>query len=78
VDTLIAHKLTVQGDIEYIRRNLKSALPEEIKYGNSILSFDDLLRTLDVGQAIVSNTEADRTFIMDVRPRVSVHGGFGV
>jgi len=78
VDTLIVHKLTVQGDIEYIRRNLKSALPEEVKYGNSILPFDNLLRSLDVGQAIVSNTEADRTFIMDVRPRVSVHGGFGV
>jgi len=78
VDTLIVHKLTVQGDIEYVRRNLKSALPEEVKYGNNTLSFDDLLRTLDVGQAIVSNTEADRTFIMDVRPRVSVHGGFGV
>lgn len=78
VDTLIVHKLTVQGDIEYIRRNLKSALPEEVRYGNSILSFDDLLRSLDIGQAIVSNTEADRTFIMDVRPRVSVHGGFGV
>ncbi|HRT84123.1 MAG TPA: ATP-binding protein [Bacteroidales bacterium] len=78
VDTLIVHKLTVQGDIEYVRRNLKSALPEEVKYGNNTLSFDDLLRSLDIGQAIVSNTEADRTFIMDVRPRVSVHGGFGV
>jgi DNA helicase HerA-like ATPase len=78
VDTLIVHKLTVQGDIEYIKRNLKSALPEEVKYGNSILSFDDLLRMLDIGQAIVSNTEADRTFIMDVRPRISVHGGFGI
>jgi len=78
VDTLIVHKLTTQGDIEYIRHNLKSALPEEVKYGNSTLSFDDLLRSLDVGQAIVSNTEADRAFIMDVRPRVSVHGGFGV
>jgi hypothetical protein len=77
VDTLIVHKLTVQGDIEYIRRNLKSALPEEVKFANSTLSFDDLLRSLDVGQAIVSNTEANRTFIMDVRPRVSVHGGFG-
>lgn len=78
VDTLIVHKLTVQGDIEHIRRNLKSALPEEVKYGNSTLSFDNLVRSLDIGQAIVSNTEADRAFIMDVRPRVSVHGGFGV
>lgn len=78
VDTLVVHKLTVQGDIEYIRRNLKSALPEELKYGNSTFSFDVLLRSLDIGQVIISNTEADRTFIMDVRPRVSVHGGFGV
>jgi len=78
VDTLMVHKLTVQGDIEYIRRNLKSGLPEEIKYGNTILPFDNLLRSLDTGQAVISNTEADRAFIVDVRPRVSVHGGFGV
>ncbi len=78
VDTLIVHKLTVQTDIEYIKRNLKSSLPEEIKYANNILSFDDLLRSLDIGQAVVSDTEAERTFIMNVRPRVSVHGGFGI
>lgn len=77
-DTMISHKLTVQGDIEYVRRNLKSALPENVRYAYSELSFEDLLRSLDVGQAIVSNTEAERTFIVDVRPRISVHGGFGV
>ncbi len=76
VDTLIVHKLTVQGDIEHIKRNMKSVWPKEVKYGNDVLSFNDLLRSLDIGQAIVSNTEADRTFIMDIRPRVSVHGGF--
>jgi hypothetical protein len=77
VDTLIAHKLTVQTDIEYIRRNLKSGLPEEVRYGNTVLDFDALTRSLDVGQAILSNTEGDRTLIMDIRPRISVHGGFG-
>ena len=76
VDTLIVHKLTVQGDIDYIRRNIKSNLPEEVKYGNSTLGFDELIRSLDVGQALVSNTETDRAFIMDIRPRISVHGGF--
>lgn len=76
IDTLIIHKLTVQGDIEHIKRNMKSVWPKEVKYGNNVLSFNDLLRSLDIGQAIVSNTEADRTFIMDIRPRVSVHGGF--
>ena len=76
VDTLLVHKLTVQGDIDYIRKNIKSNLPDEVKYGNSILGFDQLIRSLDVGQALVSNTETDRAFIMNVRPRISVHGGF--
>ena len=76
VDTLIAHKLTVQGDIEYVSRNLKSSLPQEVHYANRILALDDLLRSLEVGQALVSNTEAERAIIVDIRPRVSVHGGF--
>ncbi|MBC7250083.1 MAG: ATP-binding protein [Anaerolineae bacterium] len=76
VDTLIAHKLTVQGDIDYVRCNLKSSLPREVRHANRVLALDDLLRSLDVGQALVSNTEAERAIIVDIRPRVSVHGGF--
>lgn len=76
VDTMIIHRLTVQQDMEYVKRNLKSALPDEIRYAGRNLSFDMCLRLLDVGQALVSNTELDRTFLMDVRPRISVHGGF--
>ena len=78
VDTVMCHKLTVQSDIEYVKRNLKSSLPEEVRFGNTVLSFEALMRSLDVGQAVVSNTEANRTFIMNIRPRVSVHGGFGI
>jgi hypothetical protein len=76
VDTMIIHRLTVQQDIEYVKRNLKSALPDEIKYSGRNLSFDESLRLLDVGQALVSNTELDRAFFMEVRPRISIHGGF--
>lgn len=75
VDTLVVHKLTVQGDIDYIRKNIKSNLPEEVKYANTALDFDQLIRALDIGQALVSNTETERAFVMDVRPRISVHGG---
>jgi len=76
VDTMIIHRLTVQQDIEYVKRNLKSALPDEIKYSGRNLSFDESLRSLNVGQALVSNTELDRAFFMDVRPRITIHGGF--
>jgi len=76
VDTLIAHKLTVQSDIDYVKRNMKSNMPDEVKYANVPLSLDEILRGLDVGQALVSNTETERAFLLDIRPRVSVHGGF--
>jgi len=76
VDTVISHKLTVQGDIDYIKKNLKSGIADETKFGNSVLDLDAVLRGLDVGQAFVTNTETDRAFLMDVRPRVSAHGGF--
>ena len=76
VDTLIAHKLTVQSDIEYVKRNLKSNMPEEVVHAGRTLEFDSLLRSLDVGQALVSNTESERAAILDIRPRISVHGGF--
>lgn len=76
VDTLIAHKLTVQSDIDYVKRNMKSNMPDEVKYANVSLSLDEVLRGLDIGQALISNTETERAFLLDIRPRVSVHGGF--
>ena len=78
VDTLIAHNLTVQSDIDYVRRNMKSNLAQEVSFGGRVLDFDELLRSLDVGQALVSNTEASRAILVDIRPRVSVHGGFNL
>lgn len=76
VDTMIIHKLAVQGDIDEVRRNLKSSEPTEVRYGNAELSLAGLVRSLDMGQALVSSTEVERYFILDIRPRVSVHGGF--
>lgn len=76
VDTLIAHRLTVQTDIDYVRKNLKSVLPEEVKLGNQTLDFDGVMRGLETGQAVISNTDASRSLIVEIRPRISVHGGF--
>ena len=76
VDTIVAHKLTVQNDIDYVRKNLKSNLPQEVIHSSRSLDFNEVMRSLDVGQALVSNTETERAFIVDIRPRISVHGGF--
>jgi len=53
VDTMIIHRLTVQQDIEYVKRNLKSALPDEIKYSGRNLAFDESLRSLSKGLYVV-------------------------
>jgi uncharacterized protein len=76
VETFIVHKLVSQSDIDYILDNLKSPLPTEIKDNNINISIRELIRDIGVGQAVVSDTNTPRCFVMEVRPRVSAHGGF--
>ena len=76
VDTTLVHKLSVQRDIDEVRRNLKSGEPVDVRYGSQPLSLAELVRALELGQAFVSNTEVERYFVIDMRPRITVHGGF--
>ena len=76
VETFIVHKLVSQSDTDYILDNLKSPLPTEIKDNDTQISIRDLIRDIGVGQALVSDTNTPRCFVMEVRPRVSAHGGF--
>lgn len=78
VDTLIVHKLTVATDIDKIVKNSKTAPPDKVSYGKRTLQMPSLFRTLPIGYAIVSNESTSREFIMQVRERVTVHGGFEV
>jgi len=76
VETFIIHKLVSQADIDYVLGNLKCSLPTEIKDDYSFISPKELIRDISIGQAFVSDTNTERCFVMKVRPRVSVHGGF--
>jgi len=76
VETFIIHKLVSQGDIDYILDNLKSPFPAEIKDDYKSLTPRELIRDIEIGQAIISDTNTKRCFVMEIRPRVSVHGGF--
>ena len=81
VDLYIVHRLLTQDDIDTCYANLLATFPEEVRAGNRDLTFSQLVRTLDPGQAIVvaSHAEADeritRIAIAQIRPRVTVHGG---
>jgi uncharacterized protein len=76
-DTVICHKLTVAQDIGRMKDNLKSAEPTEVKVAGSKLDLPAWLRSLEPGTAIVTNTEYERIFSLEVRPRVTPHGGTG-
>ena len=76
VDALFAHKLAVQKDIEYIKQNMKSSSPDEIRHSGREYSIDDTLRALEIGQAILSSVDSPRYYLINIRPRISVHGGF--
>jgi len=76
VDTVIAHTLTVQKDIANVLANLKSLEPTAIHLQGTELTTADAIRKLAVGQAFISSTHAPRGLFVDIRPRLSVHGGF--
>ena len=76
VDTLIAHTLTVRGDVSYVLSNLKSAEPDSINVGSREVTLSESLRLLEPGQCMVSSTESPRLVFCDIRPRLTLHGGF--
>ena len=75
MDCVIAHRLTVQSDIDAVVRSAKGRSPEKISSGAQALSLHDLLRELDRGQAYISHGDTTRAFISEIRPRVTAHGG---
>jgi uncharacterized protein len=76
VDTLIAHTLTVQKDLQNVLGNLKAREPSKVQIRGANVSLADAIRQLDVGQAFLSSTDGERSLFVDIRPRTSIHGGF--
>lgn len=75
VDCVFAHRLTVQPDIDAVIRSAKGRSPEKISSGKQLLSLRDLLRELGQGQVYISHGDTKRSFVTEIRPRVTAHGG---
>ena len=52
-------------------------MPETIKVNDRVADLQELIRSLDVGMALVScdTTNVGRAFVIEMRPRVVAHGG---
>jgi DNA helicase HerA-like ATPase len=82
VDLCLTHRLLTQEDIDISERNLLAIYPREVLLGHEKLDYHQLVRALEPGQAVVSPSYAtadgealQRIFVVQVRPRISVHGG---
>jgi hypothetical protein len=77
IDTFIVHRLSVAEDIAAVAGLLQNAKPDRIRYAGRDLELPDLIRSLEVGQAIFSSASSDasRFVVGNVRPRNVAHGG---
>jgi DNA helicase HerA-like ATPase len=77
-DVLLIHRITMQADLDTTASMLNTSVPDAVEVrGERIKSraFDAMVRELPLGFAIVSSTNANRVFMIKVRPRTSLHGG---
>jgi hypothetical protein len=77
IDTFIVHRLSVAEDIGAVCGLLQNAQPDRIRFNNRDINLSDLIRSLDVGQAIFSSSSSTgaRFVVANVRPRMVAHGG---
>jgi hypothetical protein len=75
IDSLIAHRLSSAEDIAAVTELTQSRLPELMRVNDMDSDLPNLLRSLEIGMAVVSGETTPRAFVMEVRPRVVAHGG---
>ena len=78
LDCIISHRLTVGADIDAVIKNSKGRSPDSITSGAHTLSESSVLRELSQGQALVTHIDSLRSFLMNIRSRVTAHGGIEV
>lgn len=77
IDTFIVHRLSVAEDIAAVCGLLQNSQPDNMRMGGREIALPELIRSLDIGQAIFSSasSNASRLVVGMVRPRNVAHGG---
>jgi hypothetical protein len=78
-DVLIIHSMSMTDDIQTAEHMINTFVPESVVYDNrdriTTRIFDKMIRSLDLGFAVISNDRVNRVFPIKVRPRITIHGG---
>ena len=78
INMLICHALAFEQDIDEAKRRLLNLELDKITIKNKTYETTvtkKILRSLSVGQTLISSTDVNRTFIVAMRPRLAAHGG---
>lgn len=77
-DVLIIHSISMRDDISTAEGMVNTWLPDSFVFGRERISsrvFEQLVRSLNPGYAVISNEGINRVFVAKIRPRITVHGG---
>ena len=77
-DILIIHSISMKDDISTAEGMVNTFLPDSFEFGQERISskvFEQLVRSLPIGYAVISNDSVNRIFVVKIRPRITIHGG---
>lgn len=76
VNLTLSHRLTFQSDINAAIARIPTKTLSGLRFGGTKLSdFGDILRLIEAGQCFVGDHATSRSVLVQMRPRVSAHGG---
>ena len=77
VNLTFNHRLSFQSDINAAVNRIPTKSVRNMKFaGTNLSDFGDMVRVLDAGQCFLGDQASSRTVLIQMRPRVSAHGGY--
>lgn len=77
VNVTFNHRLSFQSDINAAVNRIPTKSIKSMKFsGTNLTDFGDMVRVLDAGQCFLGDQASSRTVLVQIRPRVTAHGGY--
>lgn len=77
VNMTFNHRLSFQSDINAAVNRIPTKSIKNMKFsGTNLTDFGDMVRVLDAGQCFLGDQASSRTVLVQIRPRVTAHGGY--
>jgi len=77
-DVLIIHSMSMRDDVATAEGMVNTFVPDSFTFGRDRITarvFEQMVRSLPLGYAVLSNDNLSRISVVKIRPRLTVHGG---